>query len=171
MGWYFGTSILSLSSKRDKDACMNAKQHWFLLNANQTTFCLPQRWQSQEQPISQYPNSLWETHTSYQNLQFYLLEFPGKKKEKKNCKMTHIPSISDHKLPWRILLTSFQLLSKNRKAAHPSSTKINSATKIEYFVHLRKLTIIRLKINACIYAHKTSHTKGEWKRNFTHFLY
>lgn len=92
--------------------------------------------------------------------------------KKRNYKMTNISAlISDHKLPQRIVLTSFHLLSKNIKAAHPSSTKINNATKIEYFFYLRKLIIVPLRlmhiyIYMCVHTQLHIQTEGECKRNF-----
>ena len=81
--------------------------------------------------------------------------------------MTNISLISDHKLPQTILLTCFQLLSKNIKAVHPSSTKINNTIKTEYFVDLRKPKIIPLRLlHACAHTQLDIHTEGEWKRGF-----
>lgn len=98
--------------------------------------------------------------------------------KKRNYKMTNISAlISDHKLPQRIVLTSFHLLSKNIKAAHPSSTKINNATKIEYFFYLRKLIIVPLRlmhiyIYICVCTHSFTYKQRESARETsTHALY
>lgn len=73
-------NLRTCSGYMHKDTRESAKQICFLLKANHTTFFLPQRQQSQEQPISQYSNSLSEIHISYQNLQFCLMELPENKK-------------------------------------------------------------------------------------------